>query len=62
MGDVEELGEDEGHACGAGDEEDGVEGGEVGVGAAVWAVDEGCVRLLGCDGVLLGLREECGAG
>lgn len=39
MGDVEELGEDECYACGAGDQEDGVEGGEVGVGAAVGAID-----------------------
>lgn len=38
MGNVEELGENECDAGGAGDEEDGVEGGEVGVGAAVWAV------------------------
>lgn len=55
MGDVEELGEDECYTGGTGDQEDGVEGGEVGVGATVGAVDQGCVRLRGCYGVLLGL-------
>lgn len=56
VGDVEELGEDERDAGGAGDQDDGVEGGEVGVGAAVWAVDEGRVRLRGRYGVLLRFR------
>ena len=39
MGDVEGLDEDECHAGGFGNEQDGVEGGEVGVGAAVWTID-----------------------
>lgn len=39
MGNVEELGEDECYASGAGDQEDGVEGSEVGVGAAVRTFD-----------------------
>ena len=56
MGNVEELGEDEGYAGGAGYQEDCVEGGEVGVGAAVRAIDRSYVRCLGCYGVLLGLR------
>lgn len=55
VGDVEELGEDKCYAGGAGDQKDGVEGGEVGMGSTVWTIDEGCVRFWGCYGVLLGL-------
>ena len=39
MGDVEELGQDECYASGAGDQKDGVEGREVGVGAAVRTIN-----------------------
>ena len=55
MGDVEELGEHKRYAGGAGDQEDGVEGGEVGMVSTVRTIDEGCVRFGGCYGVLLGL-------
>lgn len=53
MSDVEELGEDKCYPRGAGDQEDGVESGEVRVAAAVWAIDQGSVHLLGCYGILL---------
>ena len=55
MSNIEELRENECHAGGAGDEENSVESGKVGMGTAVWTIDQDCVGLLGYYGVLLSL-------
>ena len=55
MSNIEELGENECHAGGAGDEQNSVEGGKVGMGTAVWTIDQDCVSLLGYYGVLSSL-------